>query len=418
MHSAGFSKRNAIQPFSVAILATTMKFPLEGIRVLDIGTFIAGPYCATMLAEFGAEVIKVEPPGGDGLRKFGTMTDCGDTLVWLNESRNKKCVTLNLRSEAGRNVLKRLIATADVVVENFRPGVMEKWGLGYEDIKAINPRTILVRISAYGQEGPYIGRPGFARVAHAFAGLSLLAGEPGRIPVTPGSTSLADYSAGLYAAFGTMLALRSRDHTGVGQVVDLALYEPLFRMLDEMVPAYQQTGFVRERMGANTVNVAPHSHYPTRDGHWIAIACTTDAMFKRLAVVMEQPALADADAFGAVAARVGQLETINDIVTTWTLQHDCSTLLERCEKGEVPAAKLFSVADMFEDPQYQARGSIQHVPSRIGDVAVPSVIPKLSNTPGEIQWLGREPGSHNYEIFHGIFGMTEQEIAQATQMAP
>jgi crotonobetainyl-CoA:carnitine CoA-transferase CaiB-like acyl-CoA transferase len=392
-----------------------MKHPLEGIRVLDIGTFIAGPYCATLMAEFGAEVIKIEPPGGDGLRRFGTMTDCGDTLVWLNESRNKKCVTLNLRSEAGRQALKRLIEKVDIVVENFRPGVMEKWGLGFEDIQAINPRAIMVRISAYGQEGPYKSRPGFARVAHAFAGLSLLAGEPGRVPVTPGSTSLADYGSGLYAAFGAMLALRAREHTGVGQVVDLALYEPLFRMLDEMVPAYQHNGFVRERMGADTVNVAPHSHYPTRDGHWIAIACTTDAMFARLAAVMEQPDLAQEHTFGKVAARVSQLATINGIVSAWTQQHDCTELLARCEQGDVPAAKLFSVADMFEDPQYQARGSIQQVDSRIGTVAVPGVIPTLSGTPGAIQWLGQGPGSHNTEIFRDLLGMSDTEIAQATQ---
>jgi crotonobetainyl-CoA:carnitine CoA-transferase CaiB-like acyl-CoA transferase len=392
-----------------------MKQPLEGVRVLDIGTFIAGPYCATLLAEFGAEVIKVEPPGGDGLRRFGTMTDCGDTLVWLNESRNKKCVTLNLRTPQGLDALKKLVADCDIVVENFRPGVMEKWGLGFDDIHAINPRAILVRISAYGQEGPYKNRPGFARVAHAFAGLSLLAGEPGRVPVTPGSTSLADYGSGLYAAFGAMLALRAREHTGKGQVVDLALYEPLFRMLDEMVPAYQHTGFVRERMGADTVNVAPHSHYPTGDGHWIAIACTTDAMFARLAAVMKQPHLAHPDHFGRVAARVAQLKTINALVTEWTQQHSCAELLAQCEQGDVPAAKLFSVADMFQDPQYQARGSIQQVDSRIGQVAVPAVIPQLSATPGGIQWLGRESGAHNLEILRDRLGLSEADIAAATQ---
>ncbi|MDR0203251.1 MAG: CoA transferase [Delftia acidovorans] len=390
---------------------TDIKHPLQGIRVLDIGTFIAGPYCATLLAEFGAEVIKVEPPGGDGLRRFGTMTDCGDTLVWLNESRNKKCVTLDLRSSAGIDVLKRLIAKSDIIVENFRPGVMEKWGLDYEAIRAINPRAILVRISAYGQQGPYKSRPGFARVAHAFAGLSFLAGEPGRVPVTPGSTSLADYGSGLYAAFGALLALRAREATGQGQVVDLALYESLFRMLDEMVPAYQQTGFVRERMGADTVNVAPHSHYPTRDGHWIAIACTTDAMFARLAGVMQRPELALPEALGTVAARVRRLAEVNGIVADWTGRHDCAQLLQLCDAGQVPAAKLLSVADMFTDPQYAARGSIQEVDSRIGPVAVPAVIPQLSATPGAIRWLGQEPGSHHGEILRELLGMSEQEIA-------
>lgn len=383
-----------------------MHQPLENIRVLDIGTFIAGPFCATLMAEFGAEVIKVEPPGGDGLRRFGTMTDCGDTLVWLNESRNKKCITLNLKLEAGQELLRNLLREADVVIENFRPGVLEKWGLGYEDMKRINPRLVLVRISAYGQEGPYRQRPGFARVAHAFAGLSLLAGEPGRQPVTPGSTSLADYGSGLYAAFGAMLALRARDATGEGQLVDLALYEPLFRMLDELVPAYQQHGFVRERMGADTVNAAPHSHYPTRDGQWVAIACTTDAMFVRLAQALGRPELAGEGVFGTVRQRMEALAQVNALVSDWTRRHDCADLLALCDRHGVPAAKLFSVADMFTDPQYQARGSIQEVDSRIGPLAVPGVVPKLSATPGCVRWLGAELGAHNQDIYGDLLGLT------------
>lgn len=388
-----------------------MPQPLDGVRVLDIGTFIAGPFCSTLLAEFGAEVIKVEPPGGDGLRRFGTMTDCGDTLVWLNESRNKKCVTLNLASAEGQDLFRKLLAESDVVVENFRPGVLEKWGLGYEEMKRINPRIILVRISAYGQEGPYKRRPGFARVAHAFAGLSLLSGEPGRQPVTPGSTSLADYGSGLYAAFGALLALRARDLTGQGQVVDLALYEPLFRMLDEIVPAYHQTGFVRDRMGADTVNAAPHSHYPTKDGQWVAIACTTDAMFRRLAIAMGREELADSDAFGTTEQRMANLAQVNAMVAAWTSSYDCSELLAICDAKDVPAAKLFSVADMFSDPQYVARGSIKEFESRIGPLAVPDVIPKLSSTPGEVKWLGQEVGSHNTEIYGKLLGISEEELS-------
>lgn len=388
-----------------------MPQPLDGVRVLDIGTFIAGPFCSTLLAEFGAEVIKVEPPGGDGLRRFGTMTDCGDTLVWLNESRNKKCVTLNLASAEGQDLFRKLLAESDVVVENFRPGVLEKWGLGYEEMKRINPRIILVRISAYGQEGPYKRRPGFARVAHAFAGLSLLSGEPGRQPVTPGSTSLADYGSGLYAAFGALLALRARDLTGQGQVVDLALYEPLFRMLDEIVPAYHQTGFVRDRMGADTVNAAPHSHYPTKDGQWVAIACTTDAMFRRLAIAMGREELADSDAFGTTEQRMANLAQVNAMVAAWTSSYDCSELLAICDAKDVPAAKLFSVADMFSDPQYVARGSIKEFESRIGPLAVPDVIPKLSATPGEVKWLGQEVGSHNTEIYGKLLGISEEELS-------
>jgi crotonobetainyl-CoA:carnitine CoA-transferase CaiB-like acyl-CoA transferase len=247
-------------------------------------------------------------------------------------------------------------------------------------------------------------------VAHAFAGLSLLSGEPGRQPVTPGSTSLADYGSGLYAAFGTMLALRSRELTGEGQVVDLALYEPLFRMLDEMVPAFQQTGFVRERMGADTVNAAPHSHYPTKDGHWVAIACTTDAMFRRLAGAMERTELATDEAFSTVQQRLANLAQVNNLVMHWTSSYDCEDLLEVCDANDVPAAKLFSVADMFIDPQYAARGSIKEFDSRIGPLSVPDVIPKLSATPGTVKWLGQAVGSHNEDIYGGLLGLTAQEI--------
>ena len=234
---------------------------LDDIVVLDLGTFIAGPFCATLLAEFGAEVIKVESPnGGDSLRRFGTDTEVGDTLIWLSESRNKKCVTLNFRDERSRPILRQLIEKCDVIVENFRPGVAEKLGLSYAEIQAINPRAVFVRISAYGQTGPDRMKPGFARIAHAFSGLAYLAGEPGRVPVTPGSTSLADYASGLYGALGALIALHARERTGIGQYVDLALYESIFRLLDELAPAFQQSGKVRERMGPNTVNVTPHGH--------------------------------------------------------------------------------------------------------------------------------------------------------------
>jgi crotonobetainyl-CoA:carnitine CoA-transferase CaiB-like acyl-CoA transferase len=387
--------------------------PLSGIRVLDLGTFVAGPFCTTILGEFGAEVIKVEPPEtGDALRRFGTPTACGDTLMWLNESRNKKCVTLNLRDARGQALLKELVAQSDVVVENYRPGVLERWDLDWEEIHRINPRAILVRISAYGQEGPYKGRPGFARVAHAFSGLAYLAGEPGRIPVTPGSTSLADYGSGMYGAIGVLLALRARDATGLGQVVDLALYESMFRVLDEMVPAYQQTGAVRERQGADTVNVVPHSHYQTRDGKWVAIACTNDKIFARLAAVMGEPELATPERWGPVASRLAERAAVNAHVADWTATLDCAELLQRCDDGGVPAATLYSVADIFEDPQYRLRENIKLVPSRVGPLAVQNVIPRLSGTPGGIAWLGASLGEHNQEVFEGLLGKSAAELAQ------
>jgi crotonobetainyl-CoA:carnitine CoA-transferase CaiB-like acyl-CoA transferase len=386
---------------------------LAGIRVLDLGTFIAGPYCATLLGEFGAEVIKVEPPdGGDSLRKFGTNTECGDTLVWLSESRNKKCVTLNLKSPRGIELLKALIARSDVVVENFRPGVMEKWGLGWEQVRAINPRAVLVRVSAYGQTGPYRDRPGFARVAHAFSGLAFLAGEPGRVPVVPGSTSLADYMSGIFAALGAMVALHVRAGTGEGQCVDLGLYEPIFRVLDEIVPAFQQSGFVRERMGADTVNVCPHSHYRTRDGKWIAIACSNDKIFARLADAMGRPELAGENRYGPGDKRLAARNEVNGIVADWVASLDCADTLARCEAAGAPASLIYSIADIFADPQYAARESILTVESRIGPLAVPGIVPKLSATPGKINWLGARLGEHNEEILGGVLGVASEELRE------
>jgi crotonobetainyl-CoA:carnitine CoA-transferase CaiB-like acyl-CoA transferase len=384
---------------------------LEGIRVLDLGTFIAGPYCATILGEFGAEVIKVEPPDvGDSLRRLGTNTECGDTLVWLSESRNKKCITLNLKEERGRELLRQLAAKCDVIVENFRPGTLEKWGLGYEDLKALNPRAVLVRISAYGQDGPLRAQPGFARIAHAFSGLAYLSGEPGRLPVVPGSTSLADYMSGMYGAIGALVALRARDTTGEGQCVDLALYESVFRVLDEIVPAFQQHGLVRERMGADTVNVCPHSHYQTSDGKWIALACSNDRMFERLADAMGRPELASQTRYGDKEARLAARDDVNRIVSDWMSSLDHKTVLSRCAEFDVPASLIFSIADIFEDPQYRARGNIRTLDSRIGDLAVPDVAPRLSGTPGEIRWLGEGLGAQNEAIFQGLLGLDVGEL--------
>jgi crotonobetainyl-CoA:carnitine CoA-transferase CaiB-like acyl-CoA transferase len=385
---------------------------LKGVRVLDLGTFIAGPHCATILGEFGAEVIKVEPPSGDSLRRLGTKTDCGDTLVWLSEARNKKCVTLNLASEQGRALLRELAAKCDIIVENFRPGTLEKWGLGYEDLKKLNRGAILVRISAYGQDGPMRTQPGFARIAHAFSGLTYLAGLPGGVPVVPGSTSLADYMSGMYGAIGALVALRAREITGEGQCVDLALYESVFRVLDEIAPAYQKFGYVRERMGADTVNVCPHSHYETRDGKWIAIACTSDAMFARLAEVMQQPDIASAERYGLQALRLAARDEVNRIVAAWVASLDLQTVLKRCKDGGVPASLIYSIADIFEDPQYRARGNIKMTESRAGSLAVPDVVPRLSATPGEIRWLGEELGSANDDIFRELLGLKDDEIAR------
>jgi crotonobetainyl-CoA:carnitine CoA-transferase CaiB-like acyl-CoA transferase len=385
---------------------------LEGIRVLDLGTYIAGPFCATVLGEFGADVIKVERPGtGDSGRHFGTETECGDTLVWLSEGRNKRSITVDLGTSAGLEILRDLIVEADVVIENFRPGVMEHWGLDFDAIAQLNPATILVRVSAYGQTGPNRDLPGFARIAHAFSGLAYLAGEPDGPPVTPGSTSLADYVTGLYGVVGVLLALRARETTGVGQVVDLALFEPIFRMLDELAPAFQQFGFVRERMGADTVNVLPHSHYECTDGRWLAIACSNDEMFARLATAMGRPELADDDQLGTKANRLAARDRVNQLVAEWVGSMTCDEALAACRAAQVPSGSLMSIAEIFEDPQYQHRGTIVEVPSRIGPLAVPGTLPALSDTPGEIRWLGPALGADTDAVLSDVLHRTVDEIA-------
>ena len=385
--------------------------PLEGLRVLDLATFLAGPFCTTLMAEFGAEVIKVEQPGsGDPLRKFGTPTDCGDSLVWLQEARNKKCVTLNLKEPRGKALLERLVQESDVLVENFRTGTLEKWGLGWEHLHAINPRLIMLRVTGYGQTGPKARDPGFARIAHAFSGLTHLAGEADGPPLMPGSTTLADYLSGTYGIIGVLMALRSRDQTGVGQYIDIALYEPVFRFLDEMAPAYAFNGYVRNRMGADTVNVVPHSHYPSADGKWIAIACTSDKMFARLADAMDAPELASPERFGLIAKRLEQRPEVNRIVAEWTSSLPQEELLAKLKAGEVPSGPIYDVADIFADAQYQAREDlIEMADERNNSITMPGVFPKLSRTPGSVQHLGRALGADNGEIFGELLGLGDGE---------
>jgi len=389
--------------------------PLEGMRVIDIATYIAAPYCATLLAEFGAEVIKVEMPGGEPMRNFGTKTDCGETLVWLSESRNKKCITLNLKSEQGAQMLKDLVKQSDVVCENFQTGTLEKWGLGYDVLAKVNPALVMLRVTGYGQTGPYAGRPGFGRIANAFGGISYLAGDPDGPPVTPGSATLADYMSGLYGALGVLLALKAREKTGKGQVVDMALYESVFRILDELAPAFQQTGKIRERMGAGTVNVVPHSHYPTQDKRWLAIACTNDKIFARLATLMGRAEVAGEGIFGTIEKREAQRAQVDQMVTEWTLQHTQQAVIDLCEKGEVPCGPVAAIDELFDNPQYEARDNIAYIDDpRIGKLAIPNVVPRLTDTPGGIDWLGQPVGHHNAEIFGELLGLNaEQQTALA-----
>ncbi|MGE5546155.1 MAG: CaiB/BaiF CoA transferase family protein [Solirubrobacterales bacterium] len=392
---------------------TDRPLPLAGIRVLDIATFIAAPYCATVLGEFGAEVIKVEQPTGDGLREFGSPTERdGDTCMWLSEARNKDSVTLDLHRPEGQAILKRLVAQADVLCENFRPGTLEKWGLGWDDLRALNPRLIMLRISGYGQTGPYAERASFARIAHAFGGLSYLAGMPGGIPVTPGSTSLADYLSGLYGAIGVLLALRHRDATGEGQVIDLALYESIFRVLDELAPAYAMFGKVREREGAGTVNACPHGHFRSGDGKWIALACTTDRMFEHLCRAMGKPELAAHDKWGPLANRLRDREQVDGLVSVWCGARKAHEVIALCLEFDVPVSVLNTIEDIFEDPQFKARQTIVPVDVEgLGPMVVPNVLPRLSATPGRIDHLGPRLGEANDRIYRGLLGLSATEVA-------
>ena len=383
---------------------------LADVRVLDIATFVAAPFCGTILADFGADVIKVEQPvAGDSLRHFGTPTECGDTLVWLSEARNKRTLTLDLRTEAGADLFRKLVARSDVVLENFRPGTLERWGLGFEALRAINPKLVMLRVSAYGQTGPKKGEPGFARIAHGFGGLAYLAGTADGPPVVPGSTSLADYVSGMWGAIGVLIALRSAQETGLGQFIDIGLYESVFRLLDEAAPAFAKFGIVRERMGPDTVNVVPHSHYQTGSGEWVAIACTNDKMFYRLCEVMGQPELAQA--YATAPQRVADRAHINGRVAAWVGSLTFAQIMERTRVGEVPCGPLYSIKDIFEDPQYAERGNLMHVDDpRAGALVLPSAVPRLSETPAVFRHAGRALGADNAAVLRELLGLGSDEV--------
>ena len=388
--------------------------PLAGLRALDLGTFIAAPFTGTILAEFGAEVIKVEQPGtGDSLRTLGEERE-GIPLFWLQESRNKHTVTCNLRAPAGQEIIRDLVRNGyTIILENFRPGTLERWNLGYEDLRAIDPGVIMARISGYGQDGPGKDRPGFGRIAQAFGGLTYLCGFPDRAPANPGSATIADYMSGLFAAFGVLVAERHRSATGRGQVIDTALYESIFRILDSLAITYSVNGTVRERMGTATALAAPHNHYPTKDGKWVAIACTNDRIFGRLAALMGQPELLEDERFSRERERVANRAEIDRIVGTWTGSHDMLPLIEALERSEIPSSPIYSIADIFLDPQFNARGSLakMHHPV-LGDVTMPAIVPRLSETPGEIEWLGRELGADTDAILSATLGYSPERLSQ------
>lgn len=390
--------------------------PLDGVRVVDVGTFVAGPYSASILSEFGAEVYKVEHPlAGDSFRGLGTPTNRADsTLFWLSEARNRKSVTINLRVPKGAKLFRELVAKCDVLVENFRPGMLESWGLGWDVLSQDNPGLVMLRVTGYGQTGPYRYRRGFAHLAHAFGGLSYLCGFPGQTPTIPGPNPLGDYMVGLYGAIGVMLALRYKEQTGRGQYIDIGTYEAVFRQLDELSTAYGLHGKIREREGAGTVIACPHGHFRTKDNKWVAIACTNDKMFARLAEdAMERPQLAAEGTYGQKAKRLAAHEEVDQMVGEWTASLTREELMEKCLAAQVPIGSLNSIADIFADPHFQARDNlVTFEDPEAGEVTIPGVIPKLSETPGRITNLGPPFGNGTDDVLGELLGLTEAELVQ------
>jgi formyl-CoA transferase len=384
--------------------------PLAGVRVLEMGTLIAGPFCARLLAEFGAEVTKVESPdGGDPLRSWRRLHQ-GTSLWWFAQGRNKRSVALDLRDPQAQEAARHLAAGADVVVENFRPGTLERWGLGWDRLSALNPGLVMVRLSGYGQTGPYRDRPGFGAIAEAMGGLRHLTGEPGRPPVRVG-VSIGDSIAALYGAFGALAALRHREvNGGRGQVVDVALYEAVFGLMESLLPEYDAQGFVRGRTGAALPGIVPSNTYPTGDGRYVVIGANADAIFRRLMNAIGRPDLAQDPALARNEGRVARTAEIDGVIAAWTGARPIDEVLGALEAAEVPASRIYDIADIVRDPQYAARGMFERVPlPGGGSVALPGIVPRLSGTPGATRWPGPPLGAHTREALRAA-GLTDPHI--------
>lgn len=411
--------------------------PLAGVRVLELGSFVAAPLATRILADFGADVIKVEPPGrGDELRTWGTMVPThvvrgpvgaglprpqaglprpsSISAWWLTQSRNKQLITLDLHLPRGQELALKLVEHADIVIENFRPGRLDSWNLGYERMKAVNPRVVFVRISGFGQTGPYRERAGYGNVGESMGGVRYVTGFPDRPPVRVG-ISLGDALAAQQAAFGAILALRAAERDGQGQVVDVAITESVFALTEAMVTEYKHNGIVRERQGNSMLRAAPSNVYQTRDGHWLAIGGNGENVFRRFAQAMGQPALAEDERFRDNRARVAHHRELDDIVIAWAASltlHDAQAILD--EAG-VPAGPVMSIADIVEDPHYQARGMVAAVPdARMpeGVAYMPGIVPRLTETPGSIAHSGGDLGADNEAVYSGLLGLSSAELEQ------
>jgi crotonobetainyl-CoA:carnitine CoA-transferase CaiB-like acyl-CoA transferase len=392
----------------------TAALPLQGLQVLELGSTVAGPFCGRLLADFGAHVIKVEPPEGDPLRTMGEHSN-GVSLYAASILRNKSLVTIDLRQQEGRALARELALKSDIVVENFRPGSLEKWGLGYEALSAINPRLIMVRISGYGQSGPYRGRAGYGVISEAMSGIRHMTGDPDRPPARV-AVSMTDYLTGLYAAFGATLAVLSRQQTGRGQCVDAALYESAFSMMEPFVPAFAQHGTIPGRSGSRLAGSVPNSLYESADGSFIAIAAMADAVFRRLVRAMDRAELADDPRYASAAARIRHQAALDEDIARWCASLPVAALEARLHESEVPASRVFTMADIFADPHFHARGMLRRVPHPdLGDVTVAAPVPRLSATPGEVRHAGGAAGTDTERVLKGILGKTDEEYARLLQ---
>ena len=394
-------------------MGNTKTGPLEGIRVIEMGSLIAGPYAGAVLAQFGAEVIKIEPPRiGDPLRKWRKMD--GDTsLWWYSQSRNKKSLTLNLKDPDAQEVLRDLVREADVLVENFRPGTLEKWNLGWDVLSAINSKLVMLRVSGYGQSGPFADKPGFAAIAEAIGGLRYLIGYPDRAPVRTG-VSIGDTLASLYGVIGTMMALRHAEQTGEGQVVDVSLIESVLAVTESLIPEYGVDGTVRERTGSSLPGIAPSNTYLTKDGRYLVLAANGDSIFQRLMVAIDRSDIANDERFKHNDGRAAASDELDEILGGWAASVSLGRALDILERASVPASGINSVAEVFEDEQFKARGSIEHYELKSGlDLYMPAAVPRLTKTPGSTQWLGPKLGEHNKEILEAL-GLNDEMIQKVS----
>jgi len=389
-----------------------MPSALNGVRVIDTATVIAGPFGAAMLGDFGAEVIKVEMPGsGDPARVIGPYYN-GQAMRWSTFGRNKKSVTLDLRKEEGKNVFLKLVAKSDIIFENFRTGTLDKWGLDYDTLKQANPKIIVIRITGYGQTGPYAHQAGFGTPCTAFSGLTYLTGYEDRPPVSP-PFSLADDIAGLYAAFAAMLCLYYRDvNTGTGQEVDMSLYEGILRFLEGHIADYAKNGVAGVRSHTISSSASPCGTYKTKDEKWVVLVCSTDRTFGYFAKAIGREDLLEDPRFSNNTARVKNNDLMDEIVIDWIGKQDYKPMKEILDKAGAPVSLVYNMADIFEDPHYNARENlIEVMHPTMGKLTMPGIVPKLSATPGEIKWIGPELGAYNQEVYEGLLGLTPDEVS-------